>query len=213
MRPIVHGPDTPRSCDAFGVRWESAVAAHRPVAIDDHGYLREIARYSNIEPKELGVFAVRFTLAPDPELDRLLGLVHALPQLAPELAARLLGRSALRHRLRAFHASQPALENALREAAFSWIDSFVLEGTLARTLYGYGMYRHFHDDHSADEAVPFARELLASTVGTSTDTLVALGSRLPWGEWFDRHSCTDQSYLLVDRQTRRGLLLAFSHSD
>jgi hypothetical protein len=213
MRPIVHGPDTPRSIDAFGVRWESAVSAHRPVSIDDHGYLREIARYSNIEPKELGVFAVSFTLAPDAELDRLLGLVHALPYLPSELAARLLGRSALRHRLRAFHASQPALETGLREAAFTWIDPFLVEGTLARTLYGYGMYRHFHDDHSADEAASHARALLESTVGASTDTVVALGSRLPWGAWFDRHSCTDQSYLLVDRQTRRGLLLALSHSD
>jgi hypothetical protein len=75
------------------------------------------------------------------------------------------------------------------------------------------MYRHFHDDHSADEAASHARALLESTVGASTDTIVALGSRLPCGAWFDRHSCTDQSYLLVDRQTRRGLLLALSHSD
>jgi hypothetical protein len=213
MRPIVYGPDTPRSCDAFGVRWESVVAAHHLVPLDDHGYLRDIARYTNFEPVELGVFAVSFTLAHDPELDRLLSFIHALPHLAPELAARLLGRSALRHRLGAFHASQPALETAVREAAFAWIDSFLVEGTMARTLYGYGMYRYFHEEHSADEAVSRARELLDATVGASIDPLVALGSRFAWGAWFDRHSCTDQSYLLLERRTRRGLLLAFSHSD
>lgn len=231
MKPIVYGRDTPRDADAFEVEWPIAVEAHAPITIADHPYLQAIARYSNIEPIELGLFAHRFTIAPDPELDRLLALVHAIGSLPRELAPRLLAQSSLRHALHAFaptggpserdndgvRAPRPVdaalLEQRLRAADFRWIDPFALEGELARYLYAYGMYRFFHQENDATTAVAHARALLARLTPSPLESIVALDTRTPWGDWFDPHSCTDRTVLLIDRETREGALLAFSHSD
>lgn len=231
MKPIVYSAATPRGADAFEVEWPTAIEAHAPIAIADHPYLGAIARYSNIEPIELGVFAHGFTIAPDPELDRLLALVHAVGSLPRELAPRLLARSTLRHALHAFAPTggpsprdddglrpprpvDPALlEERLRTADFRWIDPFALEGELARYLYGYGMYRFFHQENDAQTAVAHARSFLAHVTPSPLESIVALDSRAPWGDWFDPHSCSDRTLLLIDRTTREGAVLAFSHSD
>ncbi|MBX7192180.1 MAG: hypothetical protein K1X94_08990 [Sandaracinaceae bacterium] len=212
MRPIVYGPDTPRDADAFHIDWSKAVEMQVPVDHASAPYLVSIARYTNWDPPSRGLFAHRFRLSSDPELDRLLGLVHALPSLAPELAARLLARSSLRVALRPF-GEGTALEDRLRAAAFVWNDPFVLEGTLARHLYGYGMYRHFYEDHDADAARSLARTFVSAWSTSPLESLVPLETRAPWGAWFDEHSCTDRTFLLLDRASRAALLLAFSHSD
>lgn len=232
MRPIVYGRDTPRDADAFEVAWPTAVESHAPLSIADHPYLVAIGRYSNISPLELGVFAHRFTLAPDPELSRLLALVHAVRALPAELPPRLLARSALRHALHAFApeggpgprdddgvpAPRPvdaaSLEDRLRAAVFRWIDPFLLEGELARYLYRYGMYRFFWQENDPATALADARALVASLLpGSRLDSIVALETGASWGDWFDPHSCSDRTVLLIDRDSREGALLAFSHSD
>ena len=231
MRPIVYGHDTPRSVDAFDVDWSRAVEAHAAIDLGDHAYLESIGRYANIAPLSLGIAAHRLSLSPDPELARLLSLVHAVGSLAPELVARLFSRSSLAEALHAFAPTggpsapddegrrgprpvdRAALEERVRAARFRWLDPFLLEGSLARYLYFYGMYRYFHQEHDAATALAHTRALLHGVLRSPLESIVALETELPWGDWFDPHSCTDRSVLLLDRDTREGALLVFSHSD
>lgn len=213
MRRVIYTADMPRRIDDFAIDWAEAVVSHAPISIERTPYLDAIGRYSNITPVSLGVFAHRFVIANDSELDRALGLTHALGTLASELPAALLARTRLREALTGFARDATVLEERVREAKLEWLSPFLLEGTLASYLYGYGMYRFFQDDHDAATAVAHTRSLLASTTRSPLEAIVPLWTRLPWGDWFDVHSCTDLSMVLVDRQTREGALFAFSHSD
>jgi hypothetical protein len=213
MRPIVVGPDTPRTIDDFAVDWSHAVAAHAPIAEARHPYLGAVARYSNDGGVPDGIFAIELLLADDRDLARLLSLVHALPGVQTEVVPRLLARTAAREALTGFAREPAELERRLREARFAWIDPFLLEGTLARHLYTYGMYEYFYQHHDAAEACALARALLRDTVGERLEEIVAFDAQGSWRQWFDEHSCTDRTFVLLNRASRVGAVLCFSHSD
>lgn len=210
MRPLVHSATTPRTVDAFEIDWSGAVVAVASVPEARHGYLEAIARYSNDEG---GIFALELLLAEDPRLDRLLAQVHGLPHVQPELVPRLLARTSAAAALSAFSTDAAALEQALRARSFAWRDPFVLAGELARYLYDYGMVERFHDHHPAARALALAQALVRDAAGDALEDIVALDARGPWGAWFDPHSCTDRSFVLIDRRRRIATLLCFSHSD
>ncbi|WP_224242464.1 hypothetical protein [Hyalangium gracile] len=212
MRPFPIGRDTPSSMDDFAIAWPQAVAAAAPIPHARHAYLEAIARYTNDVPPG-GIFAHEFLLAEDPELDRMLELVHALARPQEELVPRLLARTQAHKALLDFEADPAALEQRIREVKFSWVDPFLLEGELARYLYFYGMYEYFWQHHSAREARELARSLVRETLRDELEQTVAFRAHGPWGRWFDVHSCSDCSFLLVDRQTRLASLFCFSHSD
>jgi hypothetical protein len=213
MRPITYSRDTPTSIEDFAVAWPEAVAVGAPIPQARHAYLEAIARYSNNDGVPDGIFAHEFLLAEDPELDRLLGLVHALPQLQVELVPRLLARTEARRALTDFETDAESLEQRIRDVRFTWLDPFSLEGVLARHLYFHGMYEFFWQHHSARDARELARSLMRETLRDELETTVAFTAQGPWGRWFDVHSCSDCSFLLADRQTRKVALFCFSHSD
>lgn len=210
MRPITYSSSTPRTIEDFAVDWSGAVVEVVAVPEARHGYLQAIACYSNNED---GIFALELMLSADPELARLLGLAHALPTVAREIVPRLLARSAAAAALTAFDPDPAALERRLRERSFEWRDPFALTGELARYLHGYGMYRFFHQDHSADEAMALARAWVHDSAGEVLADIVAFDVWGPWGAWFDEHSCSDRSFLVLDRRRLVGTLLCCSHSD
>jgi hypothetical protein len=65
----------------------------------------------------------------------------------------------------------------------------------------------------ADHPYLSAIERYSNIEPIALESIVALDTRTPWGDWFDPCSCTDRTVLLIDRETREGALLAFSHSD
>lgn len=207
------GPDLQHGIDSYAVEWESLVTSIAPVREGDHAYLDAIAHYSNNSGFSDGITALRFDLAADAEFDRLLIVQHGLSGMQPELGAHLLARTTAAAALRAFAPSIDTLAARVTEAAFRNLSPFLVEGTLAWDLYTYGMYRHFYMDHVANEARDLARGFLRETVGDELEAVVALTTRAPWGDWFDPHSCTDRSWLLIGRRERRAWILAFSHSD
>jgi hypothetical protein len=199
--------------DAFAIPWPEVVAADAPIPLARHAYLEAIARYTNNGAPPGGIFAHEFLLAENPELDRMLELVHALAPVQVELVPRLLARTRAREALSGFESDPGALEQRIREVKFTWLDPFLLEGELARYLYFYGMYEYFWQHHSAREARELARSLVRETLRDDLEKMVAFRAYGPWGRWFDEHSCSDCSFLLMDRQTRRASLFCFSHSD
>jgi hypothetical protein len=201
--------DTPPELDDFAVDWSAAVLAATPVPESHHPYLEAIARYSNNED---GIFALELRLADDPTLTRLLAAAHEHPAMARELVPRLLARSRAARALTAFAPDPDTLERGLHEPGFAWRDPSAVLGELTDYLYNYGMYQHFSEHHDRDAALALAAALVRATV-QSPEALLAFDVWGPWGAWFDPHSCSDRSFLLIDRQRRSGLLLCFSHSD
>jgi hypothetical protein len=84
---------------------------------------------------------------------------------------------------------------------------------LALDLYLYGMYQHFWQTRSPNEARRIARDLVAQTVGEDLEDVLVLTTRSAWGDWFDVHSCSDRSWLLIDGKASRAFVFTFSHSD
>lgn len=203
----------PRSIDELAVDWDEAVRVFKWIRAGDSAYLDAAARYCNNGGFPNGVFALTLLLREDPELDRLLELALHWPVVAMSLPAYLLSRTRARAALHDFARDASVLEARLREAQLRVLDPFLVEGELASYLYRYGMYRHFYDDSTPEQARELARSLLAETTSGVLDALVVFDTRDAWGDWFDEHSCTDRTFLIIDRTLRRATLLVFSHSD
>ena len=93
------------------------------------------------------------------------------------------------------------------------IAAFDVVGQLRPPFTTTGCIDLFRDDHSRGEALALARSFVHDEIGDDLDSRQVLRIVHPWGRWFDPHSCSDLTVLLLDRKGRRGVLMAFSHSD
>jgi hypothetical protein len=213
MKPYPYSADMPRALSDFQVVWPDYVREVTPIATADHAYLASIRRYTNHSEEHHGVTALRLELAQDAEAERLLDGIHQLPATHAAFAAQLLASPRAHALLGAFDADADSLRARVEAARFQYLSPFLLAGTMAEELYRYGMYRHFYDDHSANEARDQVLAFLRNTVGDDLSRVVPFTTRGVWGDWFDPHSCTDRSWLLVGRGVAQAWLLVFSHSD
>lgn len=215
MKPFPLGPDLPTSVTSFDIHWSAWVTEVTALTEANHPYLAAIAQYSNHDGVHGpgGIFALALDLAIDAEADRLLSVVHHMSWLQSGLAASMFGRTAAATALREFGSEADGFTARIEAARFEYLSPFLLEGTLAEDLFCYGMYKYFYQDHSANEARALARRFLADTVGDELESMIPLTTRSAWGDWFDPHSCSDRSWLLIERRARRAWLLAASHSD
>lgn len=209
-----------RTIDDFDVDWRGLVEQAIRVDVEEDDFLRAVARYTSIDPPSEGIFAMRFAFRADGAFDELLRASAAIGR-ADSIVARFLGRTSAGGRLGAFAQRGETIEANIEEAARvmrPWtpsclLDPFALHGDLASFLYRYGMYTHFCEDHTADQAWEAARSLLKRTVGERPEERVSFRLMGPWGAWFDSNSCSDRTFLLFQRRSRRAWLYCFSHSD
>ena len=61
----------------------------------------------------------------------------------------------------------------------------------------------------AIEAQELARSFVHDEIGDDLGSHLVLRILHPWGRWFDPHSCSDLTVLLLDRKGRRGVVMAF----
>jgi hypothetical protein len=223
LQPISYDSDTPYCLDQLPVDWKRLVIeANALVTGDvskdiDFPFLKTIARYTNLDfsASEIkgGIFAYRFRYREDPAFDCAVQLIRAMSQIQKALVPQLLARTEARHALRLFAKDATQLEQQLTNANFSYLSPFLLQGTLAETLYFYGMYERYFQDHTANEAMESAGRFLDSTVGENLEEIAVFRSRHAWGDWFDPHSVTDDSYVAINAVPREFFLLCLSHSD
>jgi hypothetical protein len=211
MRPLVYSQNTPRDIAEFSIDWGELASPIGPLV--DAPFLLAIKQYTNYSLPPWGIFAYSFEYRVDSEFDRLLSIVHGVSLLQSEVVPYLLARSRAATILTEFADDSAILEQLLRAAAFKTINPFLLQGTLADYLFRYGMYTHYYQEHTANEAWNTSGAFLDATTGLDLEAIVAFESSMPWGEWFDPHSCTDRTFLLLNKNTRRFWLCAFSHSD
>jgi hypothetical protein len=211
MRPLVYSQSTPRDIAEFSIHWRDLVGPIEPLT--NLPFLLAIQQYTNNSLPSGGVFAYSFEYRADAEFERLLSVVHGVSPLQSEAVPYLLARSHAATILVDFAKDPAILEQSLRSAAFKMINPFLLQGSLADYLFRYGMYSYYYQEHTANDAWNASREFLDTTVGLDLEAIVAFESSIAWGEWFDPHSCTDKTFLLLNRKTQRFWLCAFSHSD
>jgi hypothetical protein len=199
LRPIGFSAGSPRGPDDFRVGWASLVTGREVLASSFSPYLEAIAAYSNNDGPPGGILAVRYRLADDREFARLLPWVNQrwggfedgfVPLLLPQLHPQ-----------------------GTLASSFRWLSPFLLAGELARYAYTYGMYKWFYQDHTPGEAVLLAGQLTEVITGGDLGQVVCFQSQDKWCDWFDEHSCSDRSFLVVQARERLAWLLCFSHSD
>ncbi len=213
MKPEPTRSGQPSTIADFAIAWPSLVKEVVPFAEADLRYLATTAQYCNNGGMPDGIAALRVELAESDELVRALGFAHYSPTIAASLAAHMLARTSLAGALTRFDADADKLFDRIESAKFEPLSPFLLEGTLSFDLYFYGMYDYFHHTRSPNEARDIARDLITRTIGEDLEGVLVLTTRLPWGDWFDSHSCSDRSWLLIDGKAARAFVFAFSHSD
>jgi len=215
MRPIVYGldADMAQTIDDFHVDWPRLVTVGKAATKDDFPYLNAIAQYTNYCIEPFGIFAHSFHFQDDPQFDRVLNLVHALPFVEQQFIPRLLARTNAMQALGEFAQDFGTLEEALQKVKFTCINPFLLTGMLADYLFRYGMYSYFYKEHTANDARDLALSLVEATLGSDLEQIIAFQAQGPWGAWFDPHSCTDRTFLLLQKVRRKFWLFCFSHSD
>lgn len=192
----------PRSIDELAVEWDRLVTGGAALS-PELPFLRVIPRHGG------KLFARRFQMRADSELDRLLSYVPHVIALHAEVVPRALARSAARE---ALHGFGDDLEAAMVKARFAYTSPFLLEGTLAEYLFWYGLHERFHDRATANDAVVEARGLLAELGATDLEQISPFLAIGPWGTWFEPTSYSDLTVAIVHRGRRELTLCCFSNA-
>lgn len=215
MKPLIYSAGTPTNLDTdFSIGWEQLIRSGMTIEKETGiGYLEAIKTYCNNDGIPDGICASVFEYRPDPEFEKLLDMIHGLPRLQEPFITYLFTKTAIRDHLRRFAADDQLLASQLDAAKFTFFNSFAIEGELSYFLYRYGMYRFFYQDHTAAEAVALTKSFTQMIYQADPGNVVCFTTRAPWGEWFDRHSCSDYTFVFINKKEHTIWLFCFSHSD
>lgn len=215
MKPLIFSAQTPTDIDKdFSIDWENLIVSGLDIEHEvEFDYLVEIGKYSNNGGIPTGIIAKTFEFRQDEQFEKLLSMVHYLNVLAKKFIPNLFAKTAIRNFLKEFQEEDNELQNALSNADFEYMNSFDIEGNLAQYLYRYGMYTHFYQDHSAEEARQISVEFMKSLFDNDVDNVICFHTHHAWGKWFDKHSCSDWSLAFINKRERMIWLFCFSHSD
>jgi hypothetical protein len=178
-------------------------------------YLEEIKKYSNNDLFSYGIIGKKFQYCEHPEFERLLSHIH-LPfatGLQREFIPYLFSKTDIKNHLKEFLPGDEEMHKKIAEAKFEYLNSFCIKAELSKYLYYYGMYQFFYENNSATWAMEVTREFTKLLYKSDVDNVVCFSTRYPWGAWFDQHSCTDNSFVFINRKEKQIWLFCFSHSD
>jgi hypothetical protein len=215
VKPFPISANTPTSIrNDFSIDWENLICHQHSILSDQEiEYLKQIATYSNNGGIPEGINVQIFDYQLDTEFERLLTLVYQRPVLAKDFIAELFCRTSIAHHLTKFAPESQTLKNQIYQADFQYLNSFEIQGELSKNLYYYGMYRHFWQDFSPNDAWEISHRLMELIFENDLENVICFTTRLPWGSWFDIHSCTDYTFVFLNKKVRKIWLLCFSHSD
>ncbi len=215
----------PRDIKNYQVIWEDLVQDINKIEITDYEYLVQIQNYTNNVPPG-GIFAYNFTYREDKEFERLLedlylpqGLDRYNESIEPQFIGAILSKTNFYTVLSEYANSCESLSNRIIEAYKQdrimrrYDTHHLIESTLCRYLYSYGMYDFFYNDHTLEEAKKITLDFTDAIFENNYDNTLYFDFYGPWNDWFDEHSCTDRSFLLINKIERKVWVLCFSHSD
>lgn len=214
MKPLIYSNVTPSRLENFNIGWDNLVLSG--MNLEKAGgisYLEHIEKYCNNGGFPQGINVKVFEFRTDPEFDKALELLHGLPFVQEEFITALFTKTDIRNHLREFAATDEVLTEKITAAKFTFLNAFHIEAELSYFLYRYGMYNHFWQNHTAAEAEAHARSLTQLIYKSDPGNVVCFTTHSSWGEWFDVHSCSDYTFVLINKTERTLWLLCFSHSD
>lgn len=99
---------------------------------------------------------------------------------------------------------------ALEDRGFEWITPLTLDGELASLLVRGGAYVNF--EGTAREAKALGAAFCEALCGERILEIEVYRSKLPWSKWF-RDVASDSTFVVVDRQLQRIVVLAATDTD
>jgi hypothetical protein len=215
MKPIIISSNTLRNLDTdFNIDWSTLVVSGNTIdREDDIEYLAEIKKYCNNGGIPNGIAGKVFHYQQDLDFEKLLSLIHYLPLLQNNFIEYLFTKTDIKKYLTEFYSDPSDLKEQIRAAKFEYLNSFSIEGELSRYLYHYGMYDFFHNHNSASDAKEISNHFTRLLYQADLDNIVCFSTRFPWGNWFDKHSCSDYSFVFINKKESVIWLFCFSHSD
>lgn len=215
MKPLIISSDTPRNIDAdFNIDWINLILSSMTIdKEDDIEYLSEIKKYCNNGGIPDGIIGKVFHYKHDPGFEKLLSVIHCLPVLQEHFIEYLLTKTDIKKHLTEFFLHPNDLIDQLRVGKFEYLNSFNIEAELSSYLYYYGMYDFFFKHNSASKAKEISNSFTQLLYQNNLDNVVCFSTRFSWGNWFDKHSCSDYSFVFINKRERIIWLFCFSHSD
>jgi hypothetical protein len=215
LKPFPISAQTPTNLqNDFSIDWKNLIIHQYVIQAEyEIEYLKQIAKYSNNCIAPYGINAQVFDYQLDTEFERLLAMVHQIPIVAQDFIAELFCQTNIADYLSEFATENQLLKNLIYQADFQYLNAFEIQGELSKNLYYYGMYRFFWQDFSPNEAQTISLQLMDLIFENDLENVICFTTRLPWGKWFDIHSCTDYTFVFLNKKARKIWLFCFSHSD
>lgn len=217
MKPILSPSDIPSNVETdFAIYWDNLITSATNLDLENGiEYLMEIKKYSNNDLPPYGIIAKKFEYKEDLEFEKLLSIFYSFfsPKLYMGFIPALFSKTAIRNHLKEFYSAPEDLKSQLDSAKFQYLDCFNIEAELSSNLYYYGIYDHFYNNNTASWANEIARDFTNFLYHSDLDNVECFTTRLPWGKWFDINSCTDYTFVIINKKDRIIWLFCFSHSD
>ncbi len=213
--------------EEINVDWKQLIIKSERIKTSDYEYLNTIYKYSNNQPKEEGIgsggiLAYKFTYGEDLQFEKLLDF-FSLPLSYAWLGDRykidfistLFSKSGIYTSLSVF------LEDDLHEkikysstiGTRLYQSSLMIPSFLAELIYNYGMYDYCYHHLTKNEIMKITSDFTDAIFENDFDKMVGFSFLGGWNKWFDIHSCTDNTFLLINRNKKTIWLLCVSHSD
>lgn len=217
MKPILLPQDFPQNIESdFAVDWENLIISAVDLDLENGmEYLMEIKKYSNNDEPTYGIIAKKFEYREDAEFEKILSLFaeYYTGVLQVDFIPVLFTKTAIIKHLQEFYTAPGDVYGQLVEAKFQQLDCFKIESELSSYLYHYGMYRHFYENNKPSLANEITRDFTKILYNSDLNNVESFVTRFPWGKCFDIHSCSDYTFVIINKKERVIWLFCFSHSD
>ncbi len=217
MKPILPPSDFPKNIETdFAVDWGNLIISAVDLDLENGmEYLMEIKKYSNNDEPTYGIIAKKFEYRQDEGFEKVLTLFaeYHPSVLQVNFIPALFTKTTIIKHLQEFYSAPEDLYGQLMEAKFQQLDCFKIESELSSYLYYYGMYQHFYENNKPSRANEITRGFTKLLYNSDLDNVECFVTRPPWGKWFDVHSCTDYTFVIINKKDRLIWLFCFSHSD
>lgn len=210
------------------VDWKNLIINSQKLSIDDFDYLKLINKFSNnITTKNGtgGIFAYKFLYKNNPSFESLLKAID-LPEnytlfdktIYHYFVRYLLAKTEIFNSLSFYENNSDELFDKIisvlsnQYCRFNKNQLSVTE-ELSDYLYHYGMYEYFFNYYTKDYAYKTTLNFTEKIFNNNIDNLTSFIFFGGWNNWFDKHSCSDKTFIFINKSTCEIWLLCFSHSD
>ncbi len=202
------------SINDFEINWNELIVSGITLKSESEiKYLSEIKKYCNNGGMPRGILAKVFNYKNSLEFEKLLEVLPQEPKLQSDFIEFLFIKSSIREHLKEFHFDEYELQVLIKNTHFKFLKPKKIEKVLTDHLYYFGMYHWFKDNNSYKQAIQITKNFTDYIYQSYSKNVICFTTQLAWGNWFDKHSCSDYSFVFINLRLKEIYLFCFSHSD